>query len=387
MSAAWAARRGLPATVSVLCGILCGMLAGCAPAESRPVPGSPAGALAAPLATSFTTTSGAAWAIVAMGGTGDNRFWELFTRSRGTASWKLVTPPGVADNGGLIAAWEGDALTVSFRPSQGLTFSPLARTGDGGSRWGTGLLDAPIAGVPDALAAGGTVLVALTGDGAIDQATSGQGAWTALAAPGAVASTPAGARCQVTGLTAVAVAPAGTPLAGASCGQPGVAGIFARVAGRWQAAGPAVPAGAVVRVLRLARTSQGVTALLQAVSAGGTSLLAAWSRDGTQWRASPPRPLHGPVLASGTGASGAAWVLLPGDRAVTLAGPGAAWRDLPALPRATAALAFGPAGTTDALAPSGGRLTVYQLTAGSATAGTWVRGQAITVPIPYGSSG
>jgi hypothetical protein len=51
-------------------------------------------------------------------------------------------------------------------------------------------------------------------------------------------------------------------------------------------------------------------------------------------------------------------------------------------PPATAALAVGPGGTTDALAVAGASLIVYQLT----PAGTWNRAQAITVPIQYGSS-
>ena len=312
----------------------------------------------------------------------------------GKPGWKLVTPPGVADNGGLVAAAAGGSLTVSFLPSQDLTFTPLASTGDGGKTWGTGLLNAAVASVPDALAAdsagstagstaGSAAMLALLHDGAIDQAASqsaagqpggGQSAagqsggsqdgWTALAAPGAIAASAAGRRCQVTGWAAVAYTPSGTPLAAASCARPGTAGIFADVAGTWQATGPADPGGQPLRVIRLTQTPVGDTALLQAGSAGKASLEVAWTGDGTRWTASPSLPLHGGhVRASGTGPGGMVWVLLSGNRAETLAGPGAAWRELPAPPRGTAALAVGPAGPDEALAVSGARLTVYQLTA------------------------
>ncbi len=336
----------------------------------------------------MTTAKGQAWAIVAMGGSAadGDLFWELVTRLPGSSQWKLVTPPGVADNGGLVATGSNGPLTVAFEASQDLVFSPLAQTSNGGRTWGTGLLDASVATVPDALAADGTAMLALLNDGDIDQSTTGQAAsgdWAQLSTPGAVAVSAAGRSCQVTGLTAVAYTPSGTPLAAASCARPGIAGIFARVAGSWQASGPTVPGGQAVRVARLSQTPVGDTALLQEGASGGASLLAAWTGNGTQWTVSPSLPLHGDrVEASGTGAGGALWVLLSGDRAQTLAAPGAAWRELPAPPRGTAALAAGPDGSYEALAVSGARLTIYQLT----SAGSWTAGQVISVPIQSGSS-
>ena len=32
--------------------------------------------------------------------------WEVFVRPAKSSTWQLVTPPGVADNGGLVAAAE-----------------------------------------------------------------------------------------------------------------------------------------------------------------------------------------------------------------------------------------------------------------------------------------
>jgi hypothetical protein len=351
----------------------------------------------------------------------DNSFWEVFTRPLGSTQWALVTPPGVADNGGLVAAVPPAAqgLDVAVRPSQDLTFSPLARTGDGGKTWDTGLVGASVAAVPDALALGGGRMLVLLGDGAIDQAaTSGAGipgegasgatqrsasaaAWTRLAAPGAIAGSAAGRDCHVTAVTAVSLTAAGTPLVGASCARPGVAGIFASAGSGWRAAGPALTgrlAGEPVRVLRLtAGNGAGTMALLQAGGGGATSLLAAWTADGTHWTVSPPLPVNGAqVLSSGAGPGAtAAWVLLAGGRAATVAGPGAlgapgapgatgaAWRSLPAPPHGTAVLAPGPGGALDALAVSGGSaLTVFRLT----PAGAWQQTQVISVPVQLGSS-
>ena len=361
------------------------LLAGCASSGTPQASAPPASAMPTPLATSMTAAGGT-WAVVAMGGSaeGNNRFWELFTRPAAGSRWELATPPGVADNGGLVAAGDAGTLTVAFRPSQGLTFSPLALTSDRGRTWDTGLIDAPVAPVPDALAAGARTMLALLGNGAIDQGVGHGAHWSRLAAPGAIAATAAGRRCEVTVLTAVAYAPSGTPLAAGSCARAGIAGIFARTAGTWQSAGPAVPAGRPVRVLRLTGTAAGVTALLQAGTGSTAALLAAWTSEGSRWTVSALLPAGtAQVTASGTGPGGAAWALLTDRRAETIRGPGTAWRQLPAPPPGTAALAVGLDGAFDALAVVGATLIVYRLT----PAGTWTRTQAINVPIQYGSSG
>jgi len=417
-----ARRRAWAAAAAAVGGCV---VAGCASARA-PAPAPAPSAATAPLATSLAQAGGRAWAIVSMGGSAadDNSFWEVFTRPLGSTQWALVTPPGVADNGGLVAAVPPAAqgLDVAVRPSQDLTFSPLALTGNGGKTWDTGLVDASVAAVPDALALGGGRMLVLLGDGAIDQAvTSGAGipgegvsgaaqpsasasaAWTRLAAPGAIAGSAAGRDCHVTALTAVSLTAAGTPLVGASCARPGVAGIFMPAGAGWQAAGPALSgklAAQPVKVLRLtAGDGAGTMALLQSGASddGPASLLAAWTADGTHWTLSPPLPLNGAqVLSSGAGPGAtAAWVLLSGGRAATIAEPtapstpstpsasSAAWRPLPAPPHGTAVLAPGPGGALDALAVSGGSaLTVFRLT----PAGAWQQTQVISVPVQLGSS-
>jgi len=64
----------------------------------------------APLAAALSTASGS-WAVVAMGQRGAplNTFWQIFFRASGAASWTLVTPTGVADNGGLTLSAASEA--------------------------------------------------------------------------------------------------------------------------------------------------------------------------------------------------------------------------------------------------------------------------------------
>jgi hypothetical protein len=77
-------------------------------------------------------------------------------------------------------------------------------------------------------------------------------------------------------------------------------------------------------------------------------------------------------------------VVLAGNRAETISGPGSSWRRLPALPAGrTVTLALPGTGSTEALAADAGTLTAWQL-AGSPSA--WVKTQTIKVPIQYGSS-
>lgn len=127
------------ARATALIALACVVTAGCgATAVPRPGPAAaPAPAAPPPLAMSFTDSAGAGRAIVEMGGSAaqENNFWELFVRPAGTAPWRLATPAGVADNGGLEVAGTGASLVTGFRPSQDLTFSPLATTSDDGASW------------------------------------------------------------------------------------------------------------------------------------------------------------------------------------------------------------------------------------------------------------
>jgi len=135
------------------------------------------------MATSIATAADD-WAVVPM--SADPAFWEVFARAGNSGSWKLVTPPGVADNGGLVASAGGaKSLTIAVRPSQDLVFSPLAETANGGTSWSSGgPINAAVADSPDALAAVGSDLAALLSNGTIETSSDAGATWSTLAQPG-----------------------------------------------------------------------------------------------------------------------------------------------------------------------------------------------------------
>jgi hypothetical protein len=385
--AGWAVTAVALASMALMAG--CGSAAPAArgPAAEAPPAGAPF------LATSMVTAAGT-WAVAVMGGSvaAHNNFWQLFARPAGSSRWKLVTPAGVPDNGGLVLAPAGQSLIAGFRPSQFLTYTPLTATADGGEAWSsTGPLAGALADVPDALAAApgpGHLLALLTDGTAAQAAPSGYAQWSTVATLPSLAATAPGRHCGLQSLTAAAFSPSGQPLLGGTCRHPGTAGIFAETGGTWQAAGPPLPAalaGQAVRVLRMTTTTSGTVALLAAGTGPATRLLAAWSSgSGGHWALSPPFPLHGAGLLSASfGPGGTAAVVLSGNRGETLAAPGASWRALPPLPPGTSTLAPGPGAALDALAVHRTILTVWHLAPGS---GTWATTQTINVPIQFGSS-
>jgi hypothetical protein len=367
------------------------LAAGCGSAAGQA--GTPASPARPPsLATSLVTPAGT-WAVAVMGGSAatHNDFWQLFVRPASAASWRVATPPGVASNGGLVLASLGAGSVVAgFRPSQDLSFSPLATTHDTGAAWSPGVLDAGLADVPDALAAAGTGrLLALLADGTAELSGRGGTAWARLATHRALAASTAGRRCGLAGLTAAAFSPSGMPLLAGSCTHPGTAGIFAGTGRAWHAAGPALPASYAhqnITVLRLTTTGSTTMALLAAGTGPAARLLAASSTgNGGPWALSQPLTLGGGQLTSASfGPGGTAAVVLSGSHAQALAGTAGPWRALPALPPGTATLAPGPAGGWDALAVANTKLTVWQL---ASNARAWATTQTINVPIQFGSSG
>jgi hypothetical protein len=380
---------------------------------------SAAAALASPsLATSLAGTDGTSWAVVEMGGSaaGFDNFWELFARPAGGSAWNLVTPAGVASNGGMIMTQAAaGTLVTGFRPSQKLTFSPLAASADAGAQWSQRTLLSPgLANVPGALAGdSGDRLLALTDTGAIESGTGLGASWTRLTTLRALASSPGGRACGLTELTAVAWTPAGTPMVAGTCRAPGVAGIFIQAAGSWHAAGPGFTGAAgrsQIDVLGLTGTGGRMTAILAGGTGAAAFVVAAWSADGgARWALSPE--LHTPGLGAGArpsvafladGAAGLAVTAGQGQRvsqAATIGYQASRWLALPPLPAARsggssagsspgqlATLAASAGGTPQALVVNRGTMTVWQL--GSATgAGGWTLVQTIRVPIPYGSSG
>ena len=285
---------------------------------------------AVPLATSLSTATDS-WAIVPM--TANPTFWELLVRPANSATWQLVTPPGVADNGGLVAAADaGSALTVAVRPSQNLTFTPLASTADAGTAWSTGgPISAGVADSPGALAVSGSQLAALLGTGAIEASSDAGSTWRTLAKPGTIADSAAGKQCGTVGVTSVSFGPLPTEvLAAGTCGATGTAAFFDYSTGDgWQRLSVPV-SGQLVRLgagTALVRAKAGLTALWLGALATQPSSAA--------WTASAPLPVTSAVIASGglAGATatspGGAWVLMPGGQAATIGGPGQQWLLLP----------------------------------------------------------
>jgi hypothetical protein len=380
-----------------------GLIAACGSQPARVTSTGPP-PTAPPLSTSLVTAQDT-WAVAVMGGpaAGHDDFWQLFVRPAGASRWALVTPQGVADNGGLVAAAGTTSVTVGFRPSQNLAFSPLATSTDAGRTWTPGLLDAGLADTPGAIAVGpsgrtlallqdGTIQAAhMKGDGEVGGAAAA-GQWAPLTTRKALAASAPGRACGLTGVTAVSFGPDKNPMAAGSCVRQGVAGVFTEAGGTWRSAGLVLPGPAdrglgtdAVQVLGLAAAAGGNVAVL----AAGTSLFAAWW-NGTRWTVSAPVAASGPVTDStvralGFGPDRSAWLLL-GGRAESIGGPGSSWQALPPVPPGTGTLAPAGAGSTggsyDALAVAGSKLTVWRLAQGA-----WAKVQLITVPIQYGSSG
>ncbi len=395
--------RGLARAIRVGLALACaGLMAGCGSQRAAVTSPAPA-AVTVPLSTSLVTAQGT-WATAVMGGSAasHNNFWQLFVRPAGATRWSLVTPQGVADNGGLVAAGGSTSLTIGFRPSQDLAFSPLATSTDAGRNWTPGLLDADLADTPGALAVGpsGRTL-ALLQDGTITAAPTASaaaaGQWTPLVTRNALAASAPGRSCGLVGVNAVSFGPSKDPMAAGSCTRPGVAGVFTDTGGTWQSAGLVLPGKSAVQVLGLAATAGGDVALL----ATGNSVFAAWW-NGTRWTVSAPVTAStvtastvtaSTVGALGFGAGGSAWLMLGDGHVETIGGVGGSWQALPAVPSGTVTLAPPPVatlapastatggGSYDALAVSGSKLTVWRLAQGA-----WAKVQLITVPIVYGSS-
>ena len=368
------------------------LAAGCGSAARQA--GAPASPAPPPsLSTSLVTATGT-WAVAVMGGSAaeHNNFWQLFVRPAATGKWRLATPPGVASNGGLVVASPGAGSVVAgFRPSQDLSFSPLATTHDNGTAWTPGLLDAawPMSPTPWPPPRAAAACSPCSPAARPNCPAPAGPRWTTLATRRTLAASAAGGRCGPGSLTAAAFSPSGVPLLAASCARPGTAGIFAYAGGTWHLAGPALPASYAhqhVTVLRLTTTAGTTTALLAAGTGSAARLLAAWSTDGgAHWALSQPLPLHGAKLTSASsGPGGAVAVVLTGNHAQTITGPAGSWRPLPALPPGTATLAPGPAadGTPS---PS----TAPGSPSGSSAPGSaaWAATQTISVPIQFGSSG
>lgn len=380
------------------CGCLTGgLLVAACEQTATPAP-SPAQWPAAPLTTTFSTSAGG-WAVVAMGALRQplNTFWQLLHRQGPQGQWSLATPPGVADNGGLVVtSGAPTALTAAFEPSQELRFSPISQSVDGGGTWTAGLVPTALAQVPDALAAspgGGLLALVRRAGGQVLAGSAGSPDWHTVVDHATLSTSSAGRSCGVGTLTAVAAAPSG-PLVGTSCARPGVVGVFARGSDGWHLVGPPLPVPLATEQATLLRlVPEGGDALCALVGVGGGSragIFVMWSDDGGDtWTLSGVLDVgrSDALVSIGFAVGGGVLVQFAAGGASTdlarVAGEGLSWQHLPSPPPHTAAVALTPDGGVDALAVQLVALADWRLGSGSTT---WSRTQTMTVPIQFGSS-
>jgi len=399
------ARRAEGAAVRAVAALLAVTAAACSssPGAAPGAPGAPGAsppAVAIPLDTTLPTPSGTV-AVVAMGLLHDplNTFWQLFSRAGGADGWTLVTPPGVADNGGLVAgssgsdrAPPGGSLLVGFEPSQDLVFSPLAQSADQGRTWSAGLVPSGLMAVPDALALApdGEALALLRPHGGeVVRSTGATSAWTTLVRAAGLASAPGASACGVGRLTAIGFDTAGAPLVATSCSVPGVSGIFESTGGRWRLVGPRLAVDAPATVVRLVDDGGTAVGLVVTDQAGRLGVVGVSGTTGGTWARSAPLRLGPGARIAATGLEpGGGFVVLASSAAGSLtlateAGPAGGWQVLATPPAGTAAVAVGADGEVDALVVAATVMTDWRL---DTATGRWGKIAAVRVPIEFGSS-
>jgi hypothetical protein len=387
--------RGIAIAVSLMAPL--GLLlprAGADVSGARGLASPRAPAVLAPLAGSVANAA-TTWATVAMGRRDGqfDLFWELFSLDAVTGRFALVTPPGVASNGGLIVGQPttGTGALVGFGVSQDLGFSPLAFSADDGQSWSPGGFEQGLERTPSAIGVGqrgaAFALVGISAPQVVERSGTGLTDWKPEVSEAALAATPAGERCEVGSLEGVAVAGDSSPILGVSCRAEGVAGLFVRAGATWRLAQVRVPASlrsASFTTLRIAPF-----AALFAATGRTRSVVAAWHTPGGQaWSLSPALGLSNSasMVATGTGPGGREFVLWSeggSEHAEVIAGPGGRWQPLSTVPEETATIALGADGQVDALSVDDTHLTVWRL---SADGDKWTKVQAMTVPIAFGSS-
>jgi hypothetical protein len=369
----------------------------------------PTVSLQGPPDPSSTTTPALATAVFAMGRLSDpaNTFYELLDRPSGTTGWTLATPPGVADNGGLVVGPSvTGAVTAGFLPAADLTFSVLATRAAGATGWSADDVPGTLAAEPDALATGpsGQTAAVLSGTGTPVEARTPAGtSWHRLAT--AADLTAGGGGCRVTRVTSVAVTASGAPYLGARCtgrqvgifvpaGTPSTttSGLDAPATG-WSRVGPTLGASGVsaATVLRLQAAGTGVAGLVEGTGSGRASIVGVWGATGSGFVQSPPLTVPSGwavrATATGGGAGGQGLAVLLGStssaalRLTGVSGPGQPWQSYATPPAGTTAVAL-VGDEADAFVPAGSALHVWA----AAGTGPWRQVAHLTVPIQYGSS-
>ena len=365
-------RRGAAGlAVAALVGITGLAAAGCT--SGRTVSGPILSGASTPLATSVDTDSGV-WAAVPMGQLSDpnNTFWQLFYRPNGGGVWAdHIAATATATNAGVNVGAAGTELVAGVQAAEHLTFSPVVRTDDSGKSWRDGLLPAALARMPQALAAGpsGEAAAIVRGPRLLTAPASDLTVWTDSSA------TLRRSPCAAARPNAVRWV-GDRFLVGATCSQPGVVGVLDLSSGKL--VGPSLPAGdGPVPVVALAGGSTGVGALLVVQ---GRWVAASAGPGFNDWTESAPLTVDPSAVKSVVAEDDGGFLLLS-DGALAEYRPGGQWTELPAPPAGTATVARERGGRLSALVVNGTTLTDWEL-----TAGRWIPGPVLQVPILYGAS-
>jgi hypothetical protein len=330
------------------------------------------------------------WLTMPMGNlkVASDTFWELFV-DRSPGRWSLVTPPGVASNGGLSLASNGSSgAIVGVHPSNRLTFSPLSVTSDFGRTYENGLDPSGLPSLPDAVADLGGRYVAIAHDRqSLIAATSTTGRWATILTVTSLARTSVGGPCGITGFEAVATYRS-LSVAALQCVRPGVVAIVAVSGGSEVGSRLALPASwnaSAVSVVRLVGDADSLTVLLEGGPLDARGIIAA-TMSGSRWSISSVDPLArgSDLRATAIGANGSAAILVRavnGDEIVAQVRAGALWRSQSELPAVAVAVAI-TSGGLDLFAAESAKLLIYQ-----EVASHFLLRQSIEVPIEFGSSG
>lgn len=352
--------------------------------------------VAPPLVSSITNGQ-TSWSVVVMGRHDGsfNLFPELFSLTASGSRWSLVTPPGVADNGGLfIGTGTAGSALAGIGPSQALAFSPLAFSMNSGRSWTPGALEAGLHRVPSAIALGpderAAVLVDQHGSQTVLQRNGSLEQWTTLVSAKALAT--AEPDCGVTALNAIDITADGRYLLGATCSRPGSLGLFSGSAGHWSAVTATIPSAlstSAFETIRLSTINNMTEAIFAVRGPHSTSIVAGWSGRTTQpWSLSRPINLaqNAEIVATGAGPEGAeSLVVRTGTNLEALISNGATrtWQRIASLPISTQSIAIEPSGAVDAFVVRTSRLSVWREVH---QGGAFAKSQTINVPIAYGSS-
>lgn len=350
------------------------------PSSSRP----PA-AIRPNLATSLVTTGGA-WATVPTSG-----FWQVLFMPSGTDRWTLATPPGVADNGGVLVVPAGTSgMLAAFRPSERLSYTPLARKTSATTPWrAAGIIESSLTPTPAAISAGpGSEYAALLGGGT-EVRISGRGGRIATESVHLLRATSKGAGLRR--FTGVAwSARLGVALLAGASSRAGVVPVFAGPPGAVALLGAAPPQieDSTVTVLDISAGPSAVSALLLASGTHGKGLEVGNLPSGSgTWRVGAAIPLskgsEAPVVEP-LGATGWLYWAGGGSSIYVTASAASGWVHYASPPSRTSGLAA---------VAGGGSLQLYAFATRSGSdivevyrfrAGSWSLSQALSVPLQLG---